>query len=94
MPAFGSGQLFYGAPGAGSEGMGGLKSNTDLQLSGAGLMNDGQSSALLQNPAGIGSLGGVTSQSPAIVKDTSLSERKHNLDLLETSFKNILTKQD
>ena len=47
MPAFGSGQLFYGAPGAGPEGMGGLKSNTDLQLSGAGLMNDGQSSALL-----------------------------------------------
>ena len=59
---------------------------------------------LLQHPSapnsmvgGIGSgLGGgqTGSQPPIMMKDTSLSERKHNLDLLETSFRNILTMQD
>ena len=31
---------------------------------------------------------------PSLIKDTSHSERKHNLELLETSFANMVTKQD
>lgn len=42
--------------------------------------------------SGLVGLGGVSS--PHLTKDTSSSERKLNLELLETSFKNILTKQD
>lgn len=37
---------------------------------------------------------GAMGQQPQLVKDTSSSERKHNLELLEASFLNILTKQD
>ena len=33
-------------------------------------------------------------QLPQAVKDTTVSERKHNLELLDASFRNILTKQD
>ena len=31
---------------------------------------------------------------PAQTKDTSSSERRHNLELLETSFANMVTKED
>ena len=57
MPAFGSSSFLYGAGGDG-----GFKGGSDLQLSAAGMKDasDAGSSLLLQNPAGIGSLGGVT----------------------------------
>lgn len=33
-------------------------------------------------------------QAPLKIKDTTSSERRQNIELLETSFSNILTKQD
>ena len=74
----------------------------DQQLGGGSASASG-GGVLLQHPSGSNSslvgggsaLGGqTTSQPPIMMKDTSLSERKHNLDLLETSFRNILTMQD
>ena len=43
--------------------------------------------------ASLSQYSGLT-QAPQITKDMTSSERRHNLELLETSFKNILTKQD
>lgn len=104
MPAFGSSQFLLGAAPGGDNAFkpgGGAGGQADhLQLSASGLKDGGAdtsaTSVLLQNPNGGlgGSLGGVTQSQPPVMKDTSLSERKHNLDLLETSFKNILTMQD
>ena len=33
-------------------------------------------------------------QAPPMMKDTTQSERRHNLEMLDASFRNILTKQD
>jgi hypothetical protein len=57
-------------------------------------LNENGSSLLLQGgDAGFSSLPGV-GQTPLVTKDTTSSERRHNLELLEASFNNILTKQD
>ena len=54
--------------------------------------NQGMLSGVLQGQ-GLGSLGSLGQQSP-MMKGTTSVERKHNLELLDTSYQNILTKQD
>ena len=54
-------------------------------------LNNGSSLLLDGVDGGLSSLTG-TSQAPLMTKDTTSSERRHNLELLEASFNNILTK--
>ena len=41
-----------------------------------------------------GQLGTLGQQATPMMKDTTSSERRHNLEMLDASFHNILTKQD
>ncbi len=72
-----------------------MSSPFDRQLGGNNSMESDDGTSLLSGVGVMGApfsqLGGL-SQAPQIIKDMTNSERRHNLELLETSFKNILTK--